>query len=55
MSLTCNFGTGSFDHSLNETGSIEPDTEDPQSDILEHDISYDSPPTPGKEANVSIV
>jgi len=36
---------GSFDHSLNETGSLEPDTEDPQSDLLEQDISCDSPPS----------
>merc|ERR1719509_704156 len=34
---------GSYDHSLNETGSLEPDTEDHHSDILEHDMSGESP------------
>jgi len=37
---------GSFDHSLNDTVSVEPETEDHHSDLLEQDISMDIPDSP---------
>jgi len=48
MNSQTSIDEGSYDHSLNETVSVEPDTEDRHSDLLEQDISMDIQDSPDR-------